>query len=66
MDVNAALDQAREALARIRAREARQDDIDPDLYDQMNDDDAETIIDRFEAIDGWLSGKGFLPSDWQR
>lgn len=29
-------------------------------------DAAEKTIDRFEALDGWLSRGGFLPEDWKK
>jgi hypothetical protein len=56
LDINEALSEIRETIM---------------LYNSTSSDDlsvhyANEIIERFEALDAWLSAKGFLPSDWNR
>lgn len=36
---------------------------DNDLYDFMSE--ANSLSEVAEALDGWLSKKGFLPDDWE-
>lgn len=31
---------------------------------QVDLDDAITLVEKFEGLDGWLSRGGFLPEDW--
>ena len=57
MDPDAALTNAREALARLRGAQ------DADLADETSEH-AEELADAFEALDGWLSKGGFLPAPW--
>jgi len=57
MDPNEALKNAREAAKRLlvptRGTEGR-DAIE----------DGEILAEAFEALDGWLTGGGFLPESW--
>ena len=59
MDPDAALAEAREALAKFRME-----------YDRGNYGDAAehavTLADSFAALDGWVARGGFLPADWTR
>jgi hypothetical protein len=57
MDPNAALANAREALARVRVE-----------YGRGNYGDAAEaaveLADAFAALDGWMTAKSFSPADW--
>jgi hypothetical protein len=53
MDVNATLAAIREITARNRDK------------DFMSDDDALSLVELFDALDGWLSKGGFQPDEWQ-
>lgn len=57
MDIDAALSQARSALAAIRRGE--------DSHGELMTDALADLVDAFEAIDDWLSKGGFLPSAWR-
>lgn len=49
------------ALINLRAA------INAALIEQSPDHDSvDAIAEHFEALDGWLSRGGFLPSDWHR
>lgn len=52
MDPNAALDEIRSLAARADGGLGRSD--------------AERLAELVSGLDSWLSGGGFLPSDWQR
>lgn len=52
MDPNQALKNARASVARI------DESITP------SEEDVAALADAFEALDGWLSGGGFLPTEW--
>jgi hypothetical protein len=44
--------------------------MDPDLAlaeirDALGVGDVDRARESFQALDGWLSGGGFLPADWQ-
>jgi hypothetical protein len=57
MDPQAALNYARKAASDIL------DDMD---HERATDpDDVQRLAESFQALDGWLSKDGFLPSDWQ-
>lgn len=43
-----------ETLIRLRKEIANSDNLD-----------ADTLVELFEALDGWLCKGGFLPTDWQ-
>lgn len=55
MDPNQALKNLREMAARI---------LDSDQDDAETPQLAQELAEQFEALDGWLAGKGFLPSEW--
>jgi hypothetical protein len=58
MDPQAALNYARKAASDIL------DDMD---HERATDpDDVQRLAESFQALDGWLSREGFLPSDWER
>ena len=56
MDPDQTLKEAREALANIRGKAG----VPPAVVGAQ----VEQLIDAFEALDGWLSKGGFLPSEW--
>lgn len=56
MDPNAALEEARELSAQI------QKDFE---NDKVSEYDANRLAELFQALDGWLSKSGFLPSAWK-
>jgi hypothetical protein len=56
MDPNAGLAHAREAASNVL------DDMDHER--QTNPDDVQRLAESFQALDGWLSKGGFLPTDW--
>ncbi len=58
MDPEQALKDARDALAGFRQG------VCEDARWQL--EQAGQLADAFEALDGWLSRGGFLPSDWAR
>lgn len=58
MDPDANLQETRELVKKIIKDYEGDDGIDPD--------DAARLADLVEALDGWLSKKGFLPKEWQR
>lgn len=59
MDIDVALETARDALAAYRAA---QDAGDTDGMAGS----AATLADSFGAIDGWMSARGFAPAAWPR
>jgi hypothetical protein len=63
MDPNEALKNARRALSNLRAC---QDSDDDGSRDAAIIEHSEGLADAFEALDGWLSQAGFLPSAWRR
>jgi hypothetical protein len=60
MDPNEALRNAREALSRMRHELSFSQARDWNTIEEK----AEDLADAFEALDGWLSKGGFLPSAW--
>lgn len=58
MDPDAALTNARSALAAIRAGEDSQGELMTDALDDL--------ADAFEALDQWLTKGGFLPRAWRK
>lgn len=34
------------------------------LFGQDTADDAVALAEKFQALDGWLTARGFLPADW--
>lgn len=67
MDPDQALKNAREAAQALRR--LQDEDVDPDGRDSDSDlpdpeEHASTLLEAFEALDGWLSVGGFLPQDW--
>ena len=60
MDPEANLKETRELCKKIYKN---YEDPDSNGVDQ---DDAARLVELVEAMDGWLSKKGFLPKDWQR
>ena len=54
MDPNATLAQIREALTTYRAN----------LYSKAGREALQDLAELVEALDGWLSGGGFLPNEW--
>lgn len=61
MDPNAVLAKLRELMPIIRNDEEGNDD-DDGSFESFSEDEA---ADAFEALDGWLSTGGFLPTAWQ-
>lgn len=59
MDPDTCLAEARAALAEMRAAER---DQDTDLLASA----ADTLSERFGALDNWIAGGGYLPKAWQR
>lgn len=53
MDIDAALARLRETVSQIAAGE-------------LDDGLAKDLREQWEAVDGWLSRGGFLPTDWAR
>lgn len=53
------------ALAELRAIVKDSHEVEGD-YDVHTVNRGERAIELFEALDGWLSNGGFLPTDWQR
>ena len=65
MDPNEALKVLRETMPRLRQwAEADEWSVAPTDLSQ-HDADLELVVECFEALDGWLSKDGFLPSDWE-
>ncbi len=70
MDPNAALANARKALAEFRAAEAATRTQGPLTtirgVGQMIDmaEAASDLADAFEALDGWMSKQGYAPAEW--
>lgn len=56
MDPDANLKELRELAQRVLYS------VDPDPHPQ----DVERLAELVEALDGWLSNKGFLPAAWRR
>lgn len=72
MDPNAALTTARAALAKARelidlqqADELAAAAGEPTPTDEMVTDALGESLEHFEALDGWISSGGFLPTEWQ-
>jgi len=59
MDPDEALRRLREAAARVREEISKGFGGDPM-------DDVSTMLDHFEALDGWLSNGGFAPKAWRK
>lgn len=63
MDINVALDRML-AACELAARHYQKL---PDNHElSLLEAEAVEMIDSFEAIHEWLSGKGFLPKKWER
>lgn len=60
MDPDEALKNARAALAAYR--KAQDNESESAIVEEASDE----LADAFEALDGWLSKKGFPPRDWDR
>jgi len=58
MDPNEALKRLRDLMEGLKEAADSGDDID---HDDVGD-----AVNVWEGLDHWLSGKGFLPKDWQR
>jgi hypothetical protein len=58
MDPNQALLNARDAARDLRSHIDRGNASPADLVEEL--------VEAFEALDGWISGGGFLPSDWSK
>jgi len=61
MDPDAALQTARDALARIDALDANED---VPYYIEKRADQTEIVSESFRALDEWLTKGGFLPAAW--
>jgi hypothetical protein len=72
MDPDVALSNARDALTRYRfaqdAQEREEDQTSPasDQHRVNAEDAASDLAGAFEALDGWMSGRGFAPAAWPR
>jgi hypothetical protein len=64
MDPNNALWELRAALK--RAGKYMDDDTDSAAYCVVPNFTVSQAMEAFDALDGWLMGGGFLPSDWTR
>lgn len=65
MDPNKALETLRFFIAEARRLEDEQDDFaDLEAWDNLHIGALLQIADAAEALDGWLSGGGFLPTAW--
>jgi hypothetical protein len=63
MDPNEALKRARKAAARIRELQDKEDLTKEEA--EEHEQEHENLVESFEALDGWLSGGGFLPAAWK-
>lgn len=59
MDVNQALENAREATRNVRTA------IDLEQSPDELANHADLLAEAFDAIDQWLCGGGFKPTDWR-
>lgn len=59
MDVNVTLENAREAARNVRAA------IDLEKSPAELANHADLLAEAFDAIDQWLVGGGFKPTDWR-
>jgi hypothetical protein len=59
MDPNEALERLRAAIQRYHVATEMRD------HDEDRLGEAEQVIEHAQALDEWLSRKGFLPRDWQ-
>jgi hypothetical protein len=57
MDPNANLGETRRLLARM---------LDGDQPNDNYLDDAQRLAELARALDGWITGGGFLPDEWAR
>lgn len=60
MDPNANLKELLELAATIQAA------YEDENGNGVDQDDANRLAELLEALDGWLSNKGFLPGRWSR
>lgn len=66
MDPNETLKMLRELVAQyITAKHITDWDTDDDTRVAQQMARADDIVERVEALDGWLSQGGFLPSGWK-
>lgn len=63
MDANLALARMRDAIKAVRRE---QDEADEAFSERQLRNVLENLTDYAEALDGWLSTGGFLPSEWER
>ena len=63
MDPNSALEIARGAVARFRRAF---DSAPADEQNLATVDEADTLVEAFDALDKWLSKNGHLPNGWLR
>lgn len=70
MDPDANLKEQRQIIARMISRENRLPDDPTDaqreVYNRLQTHDGERLKDLAEALDGWITGGGFLPLKWQQ
>lgn len=70
MDPNEALKRIREAVAALRAAEKRADEKKEtaeawtEAVAALGEGHLDNLLEHVEALDGWLSKGGFLPTDW--
>lgn len=66
MDPNETLKELRKALKGLDEALATRDAVESlvDPYKDYDDDDVRNAVERFQALDEWLSQGGFLPRDW--
>lgn len=62
MDPERALAEIRAIMERIRQREQQYPDDDPRTTVEL----ASEAAHKFNDLDAWLKGGGFLPKDWSR
>jgi hypothetical protein len=69
MDPDANLVEQRSIVKKMQERFDRVDEktgeySEQDKIDQLHDGDR--LVELVEALDGWISGGGFLPARWQK
>lgn len=63
MDPNEALNRIRHAIECYTAARETEGSSDHDAEAALTE--ADTMVEFFQALDGWLCRRGFLPSAWQ-
>lgn len=64
MDINSALEDVREAMA--RARRYMDAETGAAVFCEVPNHTVGDLLEAFADMDEWLSKGGFLPTDWKR